>query len=194
MTKNGQLLGETFPDVSSYVCYVRRWQRGSVSGPGHCRGETSHRRPQSRIIARGVNMWGLGLWRNNVTCNAPWQSSWQCPTRLSGGLGPTSWFPEMLTLRTLFTSPKRGKWETSALEDASWFLCSCSWLLAEAWAVPDTFFINTAARRGCWSGHWKSQVRGHKLSLLDDLFSLFIVAMIVFCSHPITNWSGLAAN
>ena len=70
----------------------------------------------------------------------------------------------------------------------------CSWSLAEAWAVPDTFFTNTAAGRGCWSGHWKSQVRGHKLSLLDDLFSLFIVAMIVFCFHPITNWSGLAAN
>ena len=92
---------------------------------------------------------GVSSLDNNVTCNASWQYSWQCPTRLSGGRGPTSWSPEMLTLRTLFTSRRREKWEMSGLGDASWFLFSCSLWLAEAWDVLDTFFINTVVRKGC---------------------------------------------
>ena len=163
-----------FPDVSHDECYVR-WQHGPVSAGR----ETSQHRALSRE-------WTLEEWRCEAglrVWHVTLRDAWQCPTPPSGGPGPTSWCPGTWTPRTLSTSRRRAKWGTLGSGNASWFLWWCSLWSAEVWDAPATFFINTAARRVCWSGRWKNQVKIEPCFLLR----IFIVAVIVFCPHPIMN-------
>ena len=164
MTKNGELLGKTFPDVSRDVLCQEMAARPSEPSWPLPRGNQPHR--QSRIIARGVNMSCKVTWyvtrRDNVLFDSPEVADLH---RCSQRCGSSE-----LYLRPRDAESKKRR-VRAMLPDSS-ACVPCGWRRPGLCRV----FSSSIQQPGGAPGVATGKVRW------EALFSLFIVAMIVFCS------------
>ena len=149
------------------MCYVRRWQPGPVSRPGHCRGETS------RTVSRESSLeeWTCSV-KCNVICNASWHNVlFDSPEVADLHCGSQRCWSSELYLRSRDAeSEKRRVW--AMLPDSSARVPCCWWRPRMCRVFSSSIQQPGGAPR----------VATGKVRWEEALFSLFIVAIIVFCS------------